>query len=454
MFLFPPLFHAQPILSYTPFIITFTGQDFSSSMRQRPSKREFDPYKAEAINLAKTAQDFESCLFSCLPGPFYSIDVECVAIGYGHSERQRYPGRIALVNDSAYRDGIRDNDKSNLHDEKQHNNNSNEDDVLLDEMIDLTDYKSLTSLGVVSYMTDLTGLTSKTCSPPSATKSLDEVRDMLREILPPNAVLVGHGIGHDLDWIGLKKGEDFREFFDTTIIFRQRIPRNIGSASKLLRDDARRKMEELETGIEESNIATGTTILMEKEVHTVGVNNSDSFQNSKHDNTGGTNLSNNNSCNVDGHPVSVPESTLDVTRREVEDVRGIEKKEYPEEDNLLPFPTRYRLFSLRHCCIHLLGIDIQKAAHNPVKDARYSLFLFHQYKKSPIEMLRAMRDTLHRTPVTPSYASEHPVVDGVCLSLTGYRHKWAGRLVWNWWNKRKTKWNDYDGDGCYKKFEI
>eukprot|EP00558_Chaetoceros_sp_UNC1202_P006963 CAMPEP_0197237504 /NCGR_PEP_ID=MMETSP1429-20130617/4318_1 /TAXON_ID=49237 /ORGANISM="Chaetoceros sp., Strain UNC1202" /LENGTH=173 /DNA_ID=CAMNT_0042696519 /DNA_START=27 /DNA_END=545 /DNA_ORIENTATION=+ len=101
-----------------------------------------------------------------------------------------------------------------------------------------------------------------------------------------------------------------------------------------------------------------------------------------------------------------------------------------DSDPDLPFPTRYRLFSLRHCCIHLLDVDIQSAAHDPVMDAKYSLVLFQKYRRAPPQMLRAVRDSLHRSPITASYASDHPLVDGVCLSQNGYRLKTAARFVW------------------------
>merc|ERR1712151_1442724 len=39
------------------------------------------------------------------------------------------------------------------------------------------------------------------------------------------------------------------------------------------------------------------------------------------------------------------------------------------------FPTKYRLFSLRHTCLHLLNTDIQQSIHDPVIDAKYSLIL-------------------------------------------------------------------------------
>ena len=103
------------------------------------------------------------------------------------------------------------------------------------------------------------------------------------------------------------------------------------------------------------------------------------------------------------------------------------------DDSNLPFPTRYRIFSLRHCCIHLLDVDIQTNAHNPILDATYSLRLFHKYQSASPELLRAVRDTLHRAPATPSFAADNPLIDGVVFSIYGYKLKWIGRFIWKWW---------------------
>ena len=96
-------------------------------------------------------------------------------------------------------------------------------------------------------------------------------------------------------------------------------------------------------------------------------------------------------------------------------------------------PTKYRIFSLRHTCLNLLNIDIQKSTHNPVTDAKYSLILFHKCRKQPVTMLRATRDSLHRAPPTPSFVSKYPIIDGVCLSKLSYRYKFAARFIWTWW---------------------
>eukprot|EP00978_Attheya_sp_CCMP212_P039572 scaffold207149_cov53-Attheya_sp.AAC.1 len=108
-------------------------------------------------------------------------------------------------------------------------------------------------------------------------------------------------------------------------------------------------------------------------------------------------------------------------------------------DDEIGFPTRYRMFSLRHCCIHLLGVDMQSDVHDPVDDARYSLQLFHKYRHAPAPMLRAIRDSLHRAPATPSFSTETPVIDGVCLGPNSYRFKHAARFIWASWTHHKTK---------------
>jgi hypothetical protein len=70
-------------------------------------------------------------------------------------------------------------------------------------------------------------------------------------------------------------------------------------------------------------------------------------------------------------------------------------------------------------------------------DAKYSLLLFHKYRTAKAPMLRAMRDSLHRSPVTSSFGSENPVVDGVVLSPLGFKMKASARFIWVWWMKHK-----------------
>jgi RNA exonuclease 4 len=318
-------------------------------------KRQFDVFKFKAINLAKEAQDTEPRPFNDLMGPFYSMDIECVATGYGRTKSHRRPCRVALVT----------------------NTDSCGDEIttLLDEYINLNDVE------VVSYMTQLTGVTKQHCA---GAKSLDKVRNLVREMLPKNAVLVGHNIQHDIEWLGLEVGVDFREYFDTSVLFRQRIPKNLNSAGNVIQ-----QMEQDET------------------------------LNGDKSNKGST------------RPFNLEQQQQ---QQKTETVPALGDE--PDDSNL-PIPTRYRVFSLRHCCIHLLDVDIQESAHDPVMDAKYSLLLFHKYRTAKAPMLRAMRDSLHRSPVTSSFGSENPVVDGVVLSPLGFKMKASARFIWVWWMKHK-----------------
>lgn len=314
-------------------------------------KRPFDAFKFKAITMAKNAQDAEPTPFHHMKGPFYSMDIECVATGYGSTKRHRRPCRVALVTSTQNsRDGGGYDD--------------DEITTLLDEYINLNDIK------VVSYMTQLTGVTKEHCT---SAKSLEEVRSLVREMLPQTAVLVGHNIQHDIEWLGLEVGVDFREYFDTSVLFRQRIPKNLNSAGNVLRELEQQQNEQQQ---------------------------------------------------------NKPSGSLEVGASK--DVLGDEP-----DDSKLPIRTRYRVFSLRHCCIHLLNVDIQDSAHDPVMDARYSLLLFHKYRNAAAPMLRAMRDSLHRSPRTSSFGSENPVVDGVVLSPLGFKMKASARFIWVWWMKHR-----------------
>lgn len=319
-------------------------------------KRAFDAFKFKAITIAKEAQDAEPRFFKDLEGPFYSMDIECVATGYGHTKSHRRPCRVALV--------------------KEEEETRDEDDgivMLLDLCVNLKDTK------VISYMTELTGTTEDLCLGPDA-KHLDEVRAMVKDLLPSSAILVGHSIQHDIEWLGLEEGVDFRGYFDTSILFRQRIPKNLNSAGNALRQ-------------------------LEDEDHSTTHNNDN--DNNAHE-------------------------------RKTFQLKRSSDLEMPDDADL-PIPTRYRVFSLRHCCINLLSVDMQESSHDPVMDAKYSLILFRKYRDAPVGMLRAVRDSLHRSPMTASFASENPVIEGVVLSPLGYKLKAAGRFIWKWWILVKKK---------------
>mmetsp|Transcript_36791 Transcript_36791/g.78421 ORF Transcript_36791/g.78421 Transcript_36791/m.78421 type:complete len:713 (+) Transcript_36791:203-2341(+) len=344
-----------------------------------PAKRAFDPHKAQAIKLAKEAQDKEdrSSFASAnkadvnilkstseekktdesqeatVDPPCFSIDVECIATGHGSCAKgindgcgnegrdkegvpssqyndgsHRYPGRIAMVDGNGC--------------------------VLADIIVRPPN----DGAGVVSYLTPLTGLTAELCLGEDA-RSLEETVDIVKGLLPHNAVLVGQAIDHDVEWLGLVQGRDFGRMLDISEIFRQRMPSNLSQAANVLKER------------EEKGEATS-----------LGVGSS--------------------------------------------------------SDADLGFPTRYRHFSLRHVCVNLLDEDIQSGVHDPVVDARYSLSLFQKYRNSSVTQLRIVRDGLHRAPITPSFSSEFsPVVDGVSVSAAAYPYKRAGRKIWRWYAGRR-----------------
>lgn len=220
----------------------------------RPAKRAFDPHKARAIQLAKEAQNQEDrtkyasgvkiiqdadaeageekkseMVVAVEDPPFFSIDVECIATGYGSCAKgindgcgnegrstegvpagqfnggsHRYPGRIAMVD--------------------------SEGALLADIVI----RPPQDGKGVVSYLTPLTGLTSEMCLSSDA-KSLEEAVEMIKELLPKNGVLVGQAIDHDVEWLGLVSGRDFERMVDICQIFRQRMPAVLAQAAGVVK---------------------------------------------------------------------------------------------------------------------------------------------------------------------------------------------------------------------------
>ena len=96
----------------------------------------------------------------------FSIDVECVASGFSH--RDRVVGRIAMVNSA--------------------------EELVYDVVVDVVG----DGWEVKSYMTKLTGLTEEMCA---KGVPLKEAVEGLKEKLPKEAVLVGQGIHHDIEWV-------------------------------------------------------------------------------------------------------------------------------------------------------------------------------------------------------------------------------------------------------------
>lgn len=126
-----------------------------------------------------------------IEGPFFAIDVECVATGRGNADRD--VARIAVVDE--------------------------DENVFFDEYVK-------PDKAIVSYLTQLTGITeSDLVDAPNLADSL--VR--LRAILPKDSVIVGQSIKKDLDWLGLEKGQDFRQMFDVADLFRIPMQMNNGT---------------------------------------------------------------------------------------------------------------------------------------------------------------------------------------------------------------------------------
>ena len=54
---------------------------------------------------------------------------------------------------------------------------------------------------------------------------LSHALHLLRTMLPKDAILVGQNISKDVEWLGLKYGQDFQELKDLTGLFRVKNPK-------------------------------------------------------------------------------------------------------------------------------------------------------------------------------------------------------------------------------------
>jgi RNA exonuclease 4 len=105
-----------------------------------------------------------------------SIDVECVATGYGHNDRA--PCWIAIVNETG--------------------------SVLFDGKINVGE--------MVSPLTEVTGVTREMLNAEGQTQ--DAVFQKVRSYLHERVVLVGQAIGNDIEWLGLEKGVHYSRTID------------------------------------------------------------------------------------------------------------------------------------------------------------------------------------------------------------------------------------------------
>ena len=114
-----------------------------------------------------------------------SIDVECVATGVTHNDRE--VAQIAIVSAADER-------------------------VLLNVFV-------RPRSSVVSYLTPLTGITRERLEAEGV--SFDDALAMVKRALPKNALVVGQGVLKDVqEWLKLERGVDYGDLIDLTGIWR------------------------------------------------------------------------------------------------------------------------------------------------------------------------------------------------------------------------------------------
>lgn len=113
---------------------------------------------------------------------YFALDVECVATGAQHNARA--VGQIAIVDQF--------------------------ERVLLNLFIKPKEK-------VFSYMTGLTGLTEEVLSKGI---EMEQALAIIRQVLPKHAILVGHTVLQDVQWLGLEEGKDFAGLQDLSGLWR------------------------------------------------------------------------------------------------------------------------------------------------------------------------------------------------------------------------------------------
>ena len=129
------------------------------------------------------AFSYSSASYHSSPPRYFSIDVECVAIGKQHNARA--VGQIALVDEM--------------------------------ERVILNLYVR-PEVPVVSYLTPLTGLNRESLE--GFGIPLSAALDTLRHHLPSDAILVGQSIRNDVEWLDLEEGIDFASMVDLAGLYK------------------------------------------------------------------------------------------------------------------------------------------------------------------------------------------------------------------------------------------
>ena len=119
--------------------------------------------------------------------PIIAVDVECVATGYGHSDRGVC--RVAVVDET--------------------------ERVLLNEYVKPEGR-------IVSYLTPITGVREGDLD---NAKSLETVLAQVYALLSPDVTLVGQAVANDIAWLQLKEGVHYKDVIDLAQVFAAYNPR-------------------------------------------------------------------------------------------------------------------------------------------------------------------------------------------------------------------------------------
>ncbi|KAH9124908.1 hypothetical protein AeMF1_004406 [Aphanomyces euteiches] len=157
-----------------------SAQNLPDMSSLRISKARQANRESDANLLA--ALEADKILTRDLLGPFFSVDVECVATGTGYADRD--VARIAVVDEN--------------------------ETTIFDSYVK-------PEKPIVSYLTQLTGITAEMLE---TAQALPTVIEELKKVLPLDSVLVGQSVDKDVHWLGLKAGLDFREIFNVADLFR------------------------------------------------------------------------------------------------------------------------------------------------------------------------------------------------------------------------------------------
>lgn len=180
---------------------------------------------------------------------YFAIDVECVATGYTHNDRA--VAQIAVVDDAM---------RTLVNVFVNSNNTNNTQRRRKEEGTASTSYddENENDTNIVSTIEPLTGITREKLEKEGI--PFADAMVLVRRCLPSRkAILVGQNVSKDIEWLGLREGEDFKGVVDLCGVWRTWNPK-FKTYSVFSQDHLVRRLLKGQLELSEKHCAEGDSV--------------------------------------------------------------------------------------------------------------------------------------------------------------------------------------------------